>query len=143
MSPSQADTSWLLRGSRPQKIKGDSRYDQDGGDPHGIDSEIRLVKVRRRRIDRKRRTPLLKIAKSPRQPVSRYSDRGEEQSPAHGVALRSLAGVRHQLCAIESNVQIDDFKRVFFDEFATRFHVFAHQRGEDNFGGNGILKFHL
>src|ERR1017187_1131840 len=33
----------------------------------------------------------------------------------------------------ELDIQILHVERVVFDEFSTRFHVFAHQRGEDSF----------
>ncbi len=41
------------------------------------------------------------------------------------------------------NIQVDDFEGVFLDEFAARFDVFAHERGENILGGDGILEFDL
>src|SRR6266481_2091159 len=95
------------------------------------------------RIGRQSLAPLLKIAKRRRQPIPRYSHSGEKQSPAHGVACRSSPGFRRQFCAIESNIQVDDFQGVFLDEFPPRFHVFAHERRENIFGGDSIFKLHL
>src|SRR6266852_3569410 len=41
------------------------------------------------------------------------------------------------------NIQIHDFERVFFDEFAARLDVFAHERGENVFCRDRVFEFHL
>src|SRR5712691_9962435 len=42
-----------------------------------------------------------------------------------------------------SNIQIHDFEGVVLDELAARFDVFSHERRENIFSRDGILKFHL
>ena len=39
------------------------------------------------------------------------------------------------------DIQVLYVQGVFFDELATRFYVFAHQRGEDGFGFGDVLEF--
>src|SRR5579859_7225058 len=39
-----------------------------------------------------------------------------------------------------SDVQVDDFEGVVLDEFAALLDVFAHERGENFLGGDGILE---
>jgi len=73
----------------------------------------------------------------PRQSKSKCGHCRENQTPANRAAngpAVSLGFARHA-----SDIQVHDFKRVVLDEFAARFHVFAHQRGENIFGGHGIL----
>src|ERR1700691_4716463 len=41
------------------------------------------------------------------------------------------------------NIEVDDFEGVFLDEFAALLDVFAHERRENCFGGDGILQAHL
>jgi len=38
------------------------------------------------------------------------------------------------------NIEVHDLESVFFDELAARLDVFAHKRGENIFGGHGILQ---
>src|ERR1700691_2014856 len=43
----------------------------------------------------------------------------------------------------ELNIQVDDVEGVFFYEFAALFDVFAHEGGENCFGGDGIFQAHF
>src|SRR3989475_10880591 len=42
-----------------------------------------------------------------------------------------------------SDVEVDDFERVLFDELAPLLDVFPHQRGENLLGLDDVLEFHL
>src|SRR5580658_6168314 len=43
----------------------------------------------------------------------------------------------------ELDIQVDDVEGVFFYELAALFDVFAHQGGENRFGGYGVLQAHF
>jgi len=65
---------------------------------------------------------------------SRYRA-GDEQVPGFGIHGRSVA---KELL----DIQVLHIQRVFFDEFAAGFHVFAHQRGEDGLALGDVFEFH-
>ena len=41
------------------------------------------------------------------------------------------------------DVEVFHLKRVFFDEFPSRFDIVAHKRSEQVVGGGGVIKLHL
>src|SRR6516164_11204142 len=85
--------------------------------------------------------------------VSRYSCAASGNPTRPPLPTTSPSGWRREWIAerflpsalppSKSNVQVHDFERVVLDEFAARFHVFAHQRGENVFCRDGVFEFHL
>jgi hypothetical protein len=53
---------------------------------------------------------------------------------------RGGRGVRPYMAGLD--IQVLHVERVFFDEFAAGFDVFAHQRGEDGFALSDVFKPH-
>jgi hypothetical protein len=68
-------------------------------------------------------------------------DGGQQQAPADRVAKG--AGLRVGLHRHASNIQVHDFQRIVFDEFAPRLDVFTHERSKNVFRRDRVLELYL
>src|SRR5690349_20204178 len=90
-------TSSLLLRSCPQEIKNAHADDENNRNAYSFPQESCPVEIGRRRINRKRGTPFLKIPKHARQAIACDSYRRQQQTPTHAIAYRSPARFRHPL----------------------------------------------
>src|SRR5207245_244880 len=135
---------WLLRSSGPQEIKHSHGHHQNDGNGHGVGRESEPVELRGRRVGKANLVPVSKSAAGAREAESRNGNRGQEQTPADGVASGSRSDFCHRRSSTaKADVQVHDLERIVLDEFAARFHVFAHQRRENVFCRDGVFQFHL